>query len=63
MGEDNDKSYRVLRGGSLYNDERDTQVAYRYGGITSFRYDHLGFRLTRTVNPLKQLTEVINEKR
>lgn len=44
-----DSSYRVLRGGSWYNDPQDLRSALRSYGRPGDRYDVFGFRLVRTV--------------
>jgi formylglycine-generating enzyme required for sulfatase activity len=38
-------SYRVLRGGSWYDDARDGRCAYRYWNGPDSRYDNVGFRV------------------
>lgn len=44
-----DSSYRVIRGGSWYNDPQYLRSAYRIFGGPSSRYNSVGFRLVRTV--------------
>lgn len=58
-----DNSNRVIRGGSCYNFAPKARVADCYGRIPSFRFDDLGFRLSRVSNPLEQLSEVLDEKK
>ncbi len=41
-------SYRVLRGGSWYNNARHASVCNRYDFTPSYRYGNLGFRLVRS---------------
>ena len=41
-------SGRVARGGSWGNGTRDVRAANRYGGTPGYRYDALGFRLSRS---------------
>jgi formylglycine-generating enzyme required for sulfatase activity len=57
-----DYSSRVLRGGSWYDDPRLARVANRSGDDPSLRYDDLGFRLSRLVNNLEQLSKVYHEE-
>jgi len=42
-------SYRVFRGGSWINDAGSSQVAFRNGYGPDFRFNILGFRLSRTI--------------
>lgn len=58
-----DNSARVYRGGSWLNDAPIARVAYRNGSVPSYRSGFLGFRLSRLVNPLKQMSEVLDEQR
>lgn len=58
----NDNSNRVDRGGSWNSGALNARVAYRAGRIPSNRNGTLGFRLSRVVNPLEQLTEVLNDQ-
>ena len=44
LGPDSD-SYRVLRGGSWWDDARDCRVANRGRNLPSYRYSLIGFRL------------------
>jgi formylglycine-generating enzyme required for sulfatase activity len=46
-----DASYRVVRGGSWYDDPQDLRAAYRFGNSTGVRDVSVGFRLARTLNP------------
>ena len=42
-------SYRVVRGGSWYGNERNFRSAYRNYGFPDSRYSSVGFRLVRTL--------------
>ncbi len=44
-----EQKYRVLRGGSWFNDPRNVRAAYRNGDSASFRSYIVGFRLARTL--------------
>ncbi|TPV99617.1 MAG: Serine/threonine-protein kinase pkn1 [Beijerinckiaceae bacterium] len=46
-----DPSYPVVRGGSWRNDPQTVRAAVRARRITGVRFDTLGFRLARTLNP------------
>lgn len=37
--------YPVLRGGSWYNEAKSLRSAFRYGNITQYRYNNVGFRV------------------
>lgn len=58
----NDDSLWVNRGGGWNSNARYARVAYRIRDLTSVRNGGLGFRLSRVVNPLEQLTEVLNDQ-
>jgi formylglycine-generating enzyme required for sulfatase activity len=46
-----DPSYRVIRGGSWRNDPQLVRAALRRKRISGVRFDTLGFRVARTLNP------------
>ncbi len=46
-----DGSRRVVRGGAWVNDPQDLRAARRGWGSADDRYNNLGFRLARTLNP------------
>jgi formylglycine-generating enzyme required for sulfatase activity len=46
-----DSSYLVVRGGSWRNDPETARAAIRAKRIAGVRFDTLGFRLARTLNP------------
>ncbi len=46
-----DSSWGVLRGGSWYNNPRNLRSACRNRNTTDIRYDDIGFRVARTLNP------------
>lgn len=41
-------SYRVMRGGVWYSPARDARCASRFGSPPHYRFQHIGFRLSRT---------------
>jgi len=43
------KNYKVIRGGSWYYDTSKVRVAFRLGIPPSYRSNHLGFRLCKTI--------------
>jgi formylglycine-generating enzyme required for sulfatase activity len=45
VGPDRSKTFRVLRGGSWYNNPRLCRSAFRYFNYADFRYDDFGFRV------------------
>jgi formylglycine-generating enzyme required for sulfatase activity len=50
-GENCAGGWRVLRGGSWFNDPRDLRSANRYWFVTDSRLNFVGFRLARTLKP------------
>jgi formylglycine-generating enzyme required for sulfatase activity len=46
---DNEHDYRVLRGGSWFDDSRILRAAFRYFNVPSLRGNNIGFRLARTL--------------
>jgi formylglycine-generating enzyme required for sulfatase activity len=41
-------AYRVMRGGAWYSPARDARCASRFGSPPRYRFQHIGFRLSRT---------------
>jgi formylglycine-generating enzyme required for sulfatase activity len=56
----NDNSIWVFRGGCWFNGPRLARVDKRAGYDPSGRGGSLGFRLSRLVNPLEQISEMNN---
>mgnify|MGYP006276939991 CR=1 FL=1 len=50
-------SFQVNRGGSWSYNAQYARVAYRHGGGPGYRYDLLGFRLSREITVLQRLAE------
>ena len=47
LADDDKNDIRVLRGGSWFSNDSSCRVSYRYGLISNYRYDFIGFRLSR----------------
>lgn len=62
MSNNDERPFRVNRGGSWLDSAAGARVADRFRDTPDPRYNFLGVRLVRLLTPMQQIAEVTNAK-